>query len=223
MSSIISNSDAVVSLFQHYCSAIGERLFHPVTGAPIPLPLNVDSLKTSASLLNIYIYDPEVVMVWNNNFQPHHLDIWAPYIRSSKYRIAIVCRSMNEFDLIRQKLPYTPIWCLDRHIYAIQQLPVASSLKVFLYPDNEKNNEHTIHNYPRHMHVHIGHGDSDKSASANRFGVLYDYIFLADRNAISRYKRAGIEISDHRFLPIGAPTLPNLSPLEVLSFSEKNL
>jgi len=156
------------------------------------------------------LYDPQVVVVWNNQFQPHHLAIWAPYIAHSKYRMAIVCHSMKDFELISESLPNTPVWVLDRHVFALQQLPIAQSFRVFLYPDNERNNEHTVHNYPRHMHVHMGHGDSDKSASANRFGALYDFILLADKNAVDRYRKAGIEIPDRHYLPIGAPTIPDV-------------
>jgi len=210
MTQVVSNPKAVSQLFEHHAETIGALLFHPVTGSPIEFPAGVSSMALSASLLNIHLYDPEVVLVWNNQFQPHHLAIWAPYIRASRYRVAIVCRSMPQAAKVRESLPNTPVWALDQNILAYQQLPVAPSLKVFLYPDNERMNEHTVHNYPRHMHVHIGHGDSDKSTSANRFGALYDHVFLADRVALERYRRAGIEIPDHHFLPIGAPASPGV-------------
>ncbi|MDB5570855.1 MAG: CDP-glycerol:poly(glycerophosphate) glycerophosphotransferase [Hyphomicrobiales bacterium] len=210
MSKVVSNPKAVEALFDHYTERMNAFFFHPVTGSPIELPAGFDRLTVAASLLNIHLYDPEIVIVWNNKFHLHHLTIWAPYIRESKHRIAIVCRSMKEMEVVEKLLPNTPVWALDKNIFAFQQLPLAPSLKVFLYPDNDRMNEHTIHNYPRHTHVHIGHGDSDKSTSANRFGAIYDYIFVADQRAIQRFRSAGIEIPDHQFIPIGAPTIPGL-------------
>jgi hypothetical protein len=206
----ISNQQAVKDLFELHSPDIGKLYHHPVTGAPIDIPSGIDSLTISASLLNIYLFNPDVVIIWNNKFHQHHLAIWAPYINASKYKFAIVCKNIKNQEAIKKILPRTPIWCLENLILAHQQLPVASSLKIFLYPDNERMNEHTIHNYPNHMHVHIGHGDSEKSTSANRFTSIYDYIILADKNAINRYNTAGIEVPNDRFLPIGAPTIPEL-------------
>lgn len=210
MSRLVSNPYAVQALFEQLGPNISSLLRHPITSFPVEFPVNVCSLAISASLLNIHLYDPEVVIIWNNNFQQHHLAIWAPYISSSRYKIALICRSIKNAESIRKTLPLTPLWIQENDVFAFQQLPVASSLKVFLYPDNERLNEHTVHNYPRHMHVHIGHGDSDKATSANRFSGLYDHIFLADQQAFHRFHLAGVEIPEHRFLAIGAPTLPGL-------------
>ncbi len=204
------NPQAVGELLEAHAQGISSLLFHPVTGSPVEVPARIQPLQASAILLNIYLYDPEVVVVWNNQFQAHHLAVWASYIRDSRYRLAIVCRSMKGIDEVRANFPDTPIWSLEEGSFAYQFLPVAQSLKVFLYPDNERMNEHTVHNHPRQMHVHIGHGDSDKSTSANRFTALYDYVFLADRIARNRYRSAGVEIPDPHFLPIGAPTYPGL-------------
>jgi hypothetical protein len=210
MTKLVSNPQAVNALFEHHADGIGSLCYHPVTGAPLDFPPEMTSLTVSASLLNIYLYDPEIVVVWNNRFHEHHLAIWAPYISRSRYRIAVVCGAMKHVETVRQALPNTPVWLAEEKIFATKHLSVAASLKVFLYPDNDRMNEHTVHNYPRHLHVHIGHGDSDKSASSNRFGALYDHIFVADKQAINRYRQAGLEIPDHHFLPVGAPSIPGL-------------
>ena len=223
MTQLISDSKAVEDLFEQVAPDIDLLFRHPATGFPIELPANTSSLVVSASLLNIYLYDPEVVIVWNNQFQPHQLAVCAPYIKASRHRIALVARSIKDEARIRDALPLTPLWILEQQIFAYQQLPIAPSLKIFLYPDNDRMNEHTVHNYPCHMHVHIGHGDSEKAASANRFSAVYDYIFLADKSAIDRFRRAGVEISDNKFLPIGAPTFPGLKLCDINSNHKKVL
>jgi len=210
MTTVVSNESALKGLFELYFDDIDALFVNPVSGAPIEAPQGATLEEVMSSLLNIYLYDPEIVLIWNNWFHPHHLAMWSPYIQLSKRRVAVHCNVLKESGPIRASLPSNPLWVTEEKMFAHHHLPVAPSLKAFFYPDNDRLNERTVHNFPNHMHVHIGHGDSDKAASANRFGAIYDHIMLADSTALQRYRNAGIEIPTNRFLPIGAPTLPGM-------------
>ena len=53
----------------------------------------------------------------------------------------------------------------------------------------------------------IGHGDSDKPASANPMTRMYSEIWVAGPAGRDRYRAAGLDIPDHAFVEVGRPQL----------------
>ncbi|RZK48070.1 MAG: hypothetical protein EOO99_11520 [Pedobacter sp.] len=150
--------------------------------------------------------NPEVLLVFPDNITKAWLSIWEPYLLASSFRVAVIAKSDGNKDLANVQLP---IFFSDSGI-SIGQLLKAKSLKIFLYPTNRPNNFGYINKFPHIKHVFIGHGDSDKLSSSSRFSTVYDYLLVADRGACFRYSSRGVFIPKERFLPIGAPTIPNL-------------
>ena len=63
---------------------------------------------------------------------------------------------------------------------------------------------------PRLTHVMLLHGDSDKATSANAQVTGFGEIWVAGQAAIDRYRAAGIDLPDDRFVVIGRPQVEPL-------------
>jgi len=85
-----------------------------------------------------------------------------------------------------------------------------SMLKVVFYVANVGNNIHMLR-LPHLTSVFLGHGDSDKSASANPFAKVYDEIWVAGRVARERYVRADVGVRGEDIVEVGRPQLEDIA------------
>src|SRR5262249_50808250 len=69
--------------------------------------------------------------------------------------------------------------------------------QVALYFNNSPTNFDS-HLEPRMLHVHIGHGESDKPSMASNNAKAYDRIFVAGQAAVHRYEHGLLEFDIDR-------------------------
>ena len=81
-------------------------------------------------------------------------------------------------------------------------------IRAVFYPFNSLTNPYLI-NLRDAKHIHIGHGESDKSGSANMMFRMYDHILASGEIAIGRLEKAQIvsaqEVTQGKVLRIGMP------------------
>ncbi|MGC3994814.1 MAG: CDP-glycerol glycerophosphotransferase family protein [Propionicimonas sp.] len=63
---------------------------------------------------------------------------------------------------------------------------------------------------PRLRHVMLLHGDSDKATSANGMARAFDEVWVAGPAAVQRYRAAGVDLPEDRFVQIGRPQVAGL-------------
>ncbi len=63
---------------------------------------------------------------------------------------------------------------------------------------------------PSLKHVMLLHGDSDKATSANGMARAFDEVWVAGPAAVARYRAAGVDVPDERFVLIGRPQVASL-------------
>jgi hypothetical protein len=102
-----------------------------------------------------------------------------------------------------------PVVCLSGNSEVMDfELP---SLKVVLYTGNTGKNFNMLRD-PDLKHVFIGHGDSDKVASANPVSKVYDEVWVAGRAGRDRYHRAQVGVRDEAIVEVGRPQLRTIAP-----------
>ena len=69
-------------------------------------------------------------------------------------------------------------------------LEQGADLRGFLYVGSYHQNAHLIDAFPSATHVWIGHGESAKKANRHRTATVYDSVFVADYEAVRRYRRS---------------------------------
>ena len=151
-------------------------------------------------------YRPEVVLYYsldpklgNNAYQ---VDMWVPALERMGRRFMILVRERAHIERIGRTT--APVVCLTGGS-EVMNLDVPS-LKVALYVGNTGKNIHLLR-HTEMSHVFIGHGDSDKAASANPFCKAYDRVFVAGRAARDRFHAANSGVADENMIEVGRPQL----------------
>ena len=135
-----------------------------------------------------------------------HLNIWIPYFEYADVDYIIVCRHLEAYKNTILKYPSLKI------IYAKNKSEIDyifnrfNNIKACFYPSNTGNNIHLL--YENNVkHIFIGHGDSDKTASAHKFFRIYDENWVAGEAHIDRFKNANFSDEGLRHIKIGRPNL----------------
>ncbi len=157
--------------------------------------------------------NPKVVIYFSGGQKStYQLNSWIPYLNTLKNKFIIIIRERHHISKI-ENTSY-PILFLPT-LKHVEQITKIESFKIALYTTNVGKNIHLIRDN-QIKHVFIGHGDSDKSGSANNLMKLYDHMFVAGQAHIDRIKRKKIFVSDNYFLKIGRPQL------SILNFKSNN-
>jgi len=132
----------------------------------------------------------------------------------------------GQWDEAFAALPVPPLWIVREANQLAGLAPMASMVVlvklrgqlealcaptvrvVFLAAHGQKNFE--LLRIPGLATVFLGHGDSDKVTSFDPVVTTYDQIWVAGPVAIERYRRAGIELADDRFVVVGRPQVEKL-------------
>ena len=78
--------------------------------------------------------------------------------------------------------------------------------KVALYCNNSAWNFQSLLD-ARMLHVHVGHGESDKQSMASNNAKAYDRVFVAGEAAVQRHVSVLLEYDDSRLVRVGRPQL----------------
>src|SRR5690606_17286511 len=129
-------------------------------------------------------------------------ELYRPYLKRTKKRAMLCAKSLKdkEQEALKLDLPYYdhagPISTHDN-------FSSITDLKTCLYISDKPENFSYIRRNPQLIHVFSGHGDSDKHSSASRVATVYDYVMVADRNAMERFITADVNLRLDQFIMVG--------------------
>lgn len=145
----------------------------------------------------------------------HHMRMWIPCLEESGVSFAVLTRNPKLYNYVRQTYPDVSVALATTPEHVETVVKSLSMARAVLYPSNTGNNTHILR-FNHLTHVFVGHGDSDKSASAHKFFRAYDQIWVAGDAHIDRFRNAGFDLGHLKFVKVGRPTLFN-----AVSSSEK--
>ncbi|MFC6276862.1 CDP-glycerol glycerophosphotransferase family protein [Psittacicella hinzii] len=143
---------------------------------------------------------------------PSHLSMWIPFFVQAGVDFVVIVRNRDLFNWVIREFPYVDV------VYAktpqdienvFLSLPV---LKAIYYISNTGNLIHSLR-FNDYQHIFLGHGDSDKTASAHKFFRVYDQVWVAGQAHIDRFANTGFNTAHMEFVKIGRPTLANVIKL----------
>jgi len=148
-------------------------------------------------------YGPEVMLYHSGpEGTAYQVNMWLSTLEALDRRVLVMLRQPEHLSELAPTA--LPVACIPSGSDVMDfDLP---SVKVVLYVGNVGDNQHMI----RHSsikHVFIGHGDSDKSASANRVSRIYDEIWVAGPAGRARYHHANVGVADDAIVEVGRPQL----------------
>jgi hypothetical protein len=148
---------------------------------------------------------PEVVLYHSGPAgTAYQMNMWLPVLADCK-AIVILRQAMHLAELIPTALP---ILCIPSGSDVMDlELP---TVKLALYVGNVGDNQHLIRSADM-KHVFVGHGDSDKAASANRISKIYDEVWVAGPAGRERYRVADVGVGEDAIVEVGRPQLASVS------------
>ncbi|MFC7622007.1 CDP-glycerol glycerophosphotransferase family protein [Microlunatus sp. GCM10028923] len=158
----------------------------------------------------IETYAPRVIIYTSRESGgAYQLAMWLPLLDRLGERYLVVVRHPAALAWAAP-LTAAPVVCapLATDLDAV----VTESARVALYVNVVGGNANLV-GYRSLRHVYLGHGDSDKEASVHPTHRMFDRIFVAGPAARDRYRQAGLEVPDDRFVEIGRPQLAEAATL----------
>ncbi|WP_172829030.1 CDP-glycerol glycerophosphotransferase family protein [Paraoerskovia marina] len=146
----------------------------------------------------------------------YQVDQWIPVLETldHEHKVLVVVRTPELAGALRTgtRLPVACATTLEDllAVYA------AVDTKVILYPNNGSLNFQSLI-YREALHVHVNHGESDKSSMASNQAKAYDAVIVAGAVAEDRYCNALLDFSGASLIRCGRPQLdvprsPSLDP-----------
>ncbi|MEV6349923.1 hypothetical protein [Actinoplanes sp. NPDC051851] len=155
-------------------------------------------------------YRPEVLLYFSlgeASGTTYQVDSWLEVLGGLRHKAMILVRERRHVTRIAPT--HLPIVGVPRGPEVMDlELP---DLKVVFYVGNTGNNIHMLRT-PGIRHVFVGHGDSDKVASANPYSRVYDEVWVAGLAGRERYRKAGGAVSDSAIVEVGRPQLAAVRP-----------
>ncbi|MFS7381424.1 CDP-glycerol glycerophosphotransferase family protein [Rahnella inusitata] len=153
----------------------------------------------------------------------YQLEQWVGEFIASGEKFAILTRNIEMYKWAIQQYPYLDIVYAKAAIDVENMLNKLPYLKGIYYFSNTGNLIHTLR-YNVYQHIFLGHGDSDKAASAHKYFRVYDEIWVAGQAHIDRFKNAKFNIGHLTFIKVGRPTLKQIVKKSVNNLnSPKNI
>jgi hypothetical protein len=153
-------------------------------------------------------FGPHWCLFWGRSVTPFHFDIWAPYIRRSRYRYAIMAGQDIVPERVREVVAGLPnCIVLEPYEEARSWLKDAPRFRGFLFIGTKEENFRVINSFRSSLHIWLGHGESDKVYNAFRTASIYDSVFMARYRAAERYPKA-----IRRWVAAGACAIGNPLP-----------
>ena len=189
-------------------------IFHPITF--IREYRNKGRWRGSINVTHDNLLLPITVILHTGEDKPSesHLALWVPYFIKANINFLILVRHRVAFDMAVESYPNTNIAYARGEEDVKKIIEKLNFLKSCFYPSNTGNNIHLLA-FSHIEHIFIGHGDSDKSASAHKFFRVYDQNWVAGDAHKDRFGNEGFDFRGLEFVRVGRPNL-----LEVLKKSQ---
>lgn len=136
----------------------------------------------------------------------YQLQQWLPVLDDlhESLGVLLIFRDRRCFDLFGEYTSLPRIYA--RTIDDLNDVYDAGEHGVVLYVNNGMRNFQSLA-WPNAVHVHINHGESDKSSLVTHQSRAYDRVFVAGKAAVKRMEAGLLELDHDRVLVVGRPQL----------------
>lgn len=132
-----------------------------------------------------------------------------------RHRVGIVCLDSRTAATVRAECEL-PVLCVAR-IGTLEGLVSRSDVALALYVNHNVRNLHPLR-FPTMLHAYVGHGESDKIASASNQVKAYDVVLVAGDVGRERLRRNLLRYDVERHVRlVGRPQLDDTAPAPAIS------
>ena len=136
----------------------------------------------------------------------YQLEQWLPVLDDLHRRrpVLIVTRNLGTFRALAD-LSSLPL-VFARRLRDLNEVLVSADPGVCLYVNNSAANFQAL-GWPRALHLHLNHGESDKLSMASNQAKAYDQVLVAGPAAVQRYLDNVFALDVGKLVPVGRPQL----------------
>ena len=127
-----------------------------------------------------------------------------------KHKIVVLVRNREVRKYFKKILPF-PIIYKDT-VQQMQDFYNKHNFKIIIYINNGVKNYQSLLN-ENVLHIHINHGESDKSSDHSNQVKGYDYIFVHGPNGYDNYMKYLIRLDPKKLVQTGRPQLDFIKPM----------
>ncbi|MBS46098.1 MAG: CDP-glycerol--glycerophosphate glycerophosphotransferase [Nocardioides sp.] len=164
---------------------------------------------------------PPVVLAYfgDDPARTYQLVQWLPVLETLHPHapVAVVTRDPGSADVLRIRTPLPVL--LAESFNDVTALYGELDARVVLYCNNSRLNFDSLLD-ARLLHVHVGHGESDKQSMASNNAKAYDRVLVAGEAAVQRHATGLLAFDTDRLVRIGRPQL-DLRPAPLLEPTER--
>ncbi|MDO9378596.1 MAG: CDP-glycerol glycerophosphotransferase family protein [Nocardioidaceae bacterium] len=149
---------------------------------------------------------PEVLLHLSGNAtSAYQVNVWLRTLESLDERVLLLLRDDALLDHLAPTTLPTACVVAGTDVMSLD----LSSVTVALFPTHVGSNLHVLR-LPSLMSTFIGHGDSDKNASVNPYGRVYDELWVAGEAGADRWRRAGVGVHEDQLVAVGRPQIAGI-------------
>jgi len=134
-----------------------------------------------------------------------------------KKKIVIIVRIRDVYEWLRENTTFVVVFC--RTIEDLTKVYEENNFKCVLYVNHGFKNFQSLM-VGDTMHVHINHGESDKTSTITNQSKAYDYIFIVGDAGYDKYNLNLIKKNMHNFIQVGRPQLDHIEEVAPLAESK---
>ncbi len=135
---------------------------------------------------------------------------WIPVLeRLSEPMVGVLLRHPDSYDRLSRETNL-PLYYVRRFSHLADLVP-GSKVKLLLYVNHSRDNYQPLR-FNDVLHVHIGHGESDKVYMSSNQSKAYDRILVAGDAAVDRHMVNLLDFDGSKLVKVGRPQLDLLPP-----------
>lgn len=189
-----------------FLSLFHKRKFYtPVCINDTKLPYSAYEIAVyfSAGANNIYQIEQ-----WLNTFT----------LLDQEKKIIFIVRRKSSFNWLKTHTSFPIIYC--QGINDLTKTYEENNFKCIVYVNNGLQNFQSLMCRTA-LHIHINHGESEKTSTLSNQINAYNYVFIVADAAYDKYNLNLIDKDMHRFIKIGRPQLENIKTKEPFKTKKK--
>jgi hypothetical protein len=155
-----------------------------------------------------------VVYFFGSKGQMYQINQWINTFKelNKKHKITILVRNFSVYRKWVINLPFDVIFCYK--LDDVLEFYNSYKPKVIIYINNGYKNFQSLI-YEDAMHIHINHGESDKSSDHSNQVKAYDYIFVHGPNGYNNYMKYLINLNPNKLIQTGRPQLDFIKSIKL--------
>ncbi|MEA2019416.1 MAG: CDP-glycerol glycerophosphotransferase family protein [Campylobacterota bacterium] len=177
--------------------------------------------RCNFAVANISLQDIELAVYFDGGLGLlYQIEQWFNQLEilDENKKILIVTRILPTYNWLLKNTKFIIVHCrtMDDLIGFYDE----NNLKTILYVNHSQSNFQSLIN-GKALHVHINHGESDKTSTITHQSQAYDYVFISAQAAYDKYNLNLIKKDMNKFIKVGRPQVDNVQQIEPFDTNKK--